>query len=356
MNWDKKLSSITSTFKILIGSNSSKDDLGKIFKRKVNVRKNESLGDNSSDDDESLDNDNEGDENADTCPIGCDHTLFEKVLDLRAEKLSIENMKMLNLKSYDDSKRMSDKLIQKEKQLLKDIQNIDSDLQSLEISKQKSINNVIVHRPIMSPHVYFSSEESNNNTLASHHTIRYSLFILKEFITLFNRIDIIQNGKGYIYQSYKDLKKDKVSARRTIDRKRDEIELLRSKCESLQILKFGNLIDLDVLQSAAQDSSNDKDISVTGSNDLNDLRSKLSKLQSSLSNTTSHCVNRLNSLASISGSNLGTSRDLNSQTDSADRRDYDVEETKSLKTYLHLQRYEASQLRSEIFLLSHKTI
>lgn len=85
------------------------------IKRKKHPQQGENEDDNSekdSDSDDDSDSDSE-DEEEDVCPAGCDNALFEKIFNLRDERLEIEESLSEMLKTVESTKKETESLSKK---------------------------------------------------------------------------------------------------------------------------------------------------------------------------------------------------------------------------------------------------
>ena len=84
----------------------------------------------------------------DICPPGCDQTLFEKILDLREKKLDTEEVCGDIQKGIEDLRRTIDRLRSREKQIVKDGQQTELEVQQFQLQKQAALNQISVVVPL----------------------------------------------------------------------------------------------------------------------------------------------------------------------------------------------------------------
>mmetsp|Transcript_4399 Transcript_4399/g.13949 ORF Transcript_4399/g.13949 Transcript_4399/m.13949 type:complete len:144 (-) Transcript_4399:1189-1620(-) len=124
--------------------------LSKVFRRRIKRSKRRSLDDASfeggGDEDESVtsdDNEEEESENEevdDSCPAGCDATLYEHVIELREKRLDQETNLAELSKMTEEMKRARDRHIQRKKQIERDLSSFNMDLESFQTEKQQLLN------------------------------------------------------------------------------------------------------------------------------------------------------------------------------------------------------------------------
>ena len=144
-----KRSQIIADFHVMVpGANPHAERLQKIFMRKIKrAKKRDNEGSDSEESESSDDEDyyDESDEEDDleymddSCPDGCDQSLYDKVIALREKRLDHEDILAEFQKSVDELKKGYDRLQQREKQVNKDIASSILEIQSLQNEKQKSL-------------------------------------------------------------------------------------------------------------------------------------------------------------------------------------------------------------------------
>jgi hypothetical protein len=90
----------------------------------------------------------------DICPPGCDQTLFEKILDLREKKLDTEEVSADIQKGIEDLRKTIDRLRSREKQIVKDGQQTELEVQQFQLQKQAALNQISVVVPLRISQIY----------------------------------------------------------------------------------------------------------------------------------------------------------------------------------------------------------
>ena len=106
-------------------------------------------------DDDDDDNDDDGSSDGpvdDTCPSGCDTTLYEQVLELREKRLDQEEILADVQRSIDDMRRTCDRHTQREKQIRRDVDSYTKEIRAFQTEKQQRLNKyVLIVKPVSSP-------------------------------------------------------------------------------------------------------------------------------------------------------------------------------------------------------------
>ena len=80
--------------------------------------------------------------------------LFEKILDLREKKLDTEEVSADIQKGIEDLKRTIDRLKSREKQIIKDGQQTELEVQQFQLQKQAALNQISVVVPLRISQIY----------------------------------------------------------------------------------------------------------------------------------------------------------------------------------------------------------
>ena len=301
--WQEKDKVIESEFSNLVPeSNALWPQLFKIFKRKIKRTK-KSSGDGSGDEDsdfeseeEESDSDEDGDsddeDEDDSCPAGCDQALYDKVLELREKRLDQEDILADFQKNIDDLKKTFDRLSNREKQIVKDLTSTEKDIESFQTEKQRKLNTLDVYITtqisqvlhLVKSSVYFEEEKKggkksqpsspsrspmrrmmsdtasvmsstmggmNGDILPEyvlHPEMKLGLVIGRESIEkLKHRIVGIQDETSVQDKRFRNLHKEKKKLYREKKTRKTVIQAQDEKCNDLQMLKFGQTIDLESL-------------------------------------------------------------------------------------------------------------
>jgi hypothetical protein len=409
--WQEKESALLAEFKAVVPpSHPFYDPLHRIFRRKMkrsrkqlssealdDDKENESsdddedYSDDDGDDEDDYDSDDDGDfETDDSCPPGCDMVLYERVLEQREQRLDLE-LSMADLqKSIDEMKRALDRQVTRQRQIDKDLTATDREISAVQLEKQATLNEFDVpvslklnqlHCMVM-PSTEVTEDTgrrgslgANRPKLTSHcDTSTHVLFTRTHLGRLQSRIKELGEETSSARNSFKDLQRDRTRLDRGYTEREAELEVATSRCRELQLLKFGQIIDLDVLDRAGTDAAEAAAarkvaaIETGHAEELAHLTTERRRLQGSLIQETGKNTALLQEIAAHSARQLNLEKDLNRGSSSGSQSGgggsswgdtgpiirRQVEERNRLVSLVKLQARELDTIRGEINLLRRK--
>ncbi|KAJ3347586.1 Cilia- and flagella-associated protein 44 [Entophlyctis luteolus] len=245
-------------------NNKFEDFLAKVFKKKIKrskqfQKKNQAEGDEAedgqedcSDEDEDDTDDDEGfeddgnesnDEQLDICPSELDQSVFNKILDLRENKLDLDDCLIEIQKAIEGLKKENDALIKKEKVIDSALQNSESEIQEFQTQKQRKLNELDVLVPLRQHQIFFFENNAFPTSLG-----QALVFVNNGLHKLKNRIKELQQEKSDIRKSHKELKKMHISLVKSRKEKQTKLSEFEGRAVDVQMLKFGQTIDLEKLE------------------------------------------------------------------------------------------------------------
>mmetsp|Transcript_22043 Transcript_22043/g.68942 ORF Transcript_22043/g.68942 Transcript_22043/m.68942 type:complete len:1581 (+) Transcript_22043:131-4873(+) len=224
---------------------------------------------NESDDD----NDDDLDEDLaeECCPLGCDATYYEQTLDLRERRLENERVAAELQHSLEDLHRNLDRLHKRKKLLETDSIAFTKELQSFQTEKQKRLNEIQTVCSLSANQIYFLETNdidkmSNWNEMNSasewkdrrllipgdiSHAVLFSKTVLWNLHRRISSLDVENKSERAnlkeLHRLKRQLQKAKVSCHA-------QILHATNKCNDLQMLKFGQLINMGILDRASRAS------------------------------------------------------------------------------------------------------
>ncbi|KDO35721.1 hypothetical protein SPRG_18870 [Saprolegnia parasitica CBS 223.65] len=377
--------SIQSDFVNLVGSlHPSFAVLQKIFKKRLKRAKKRANDDDGGDDDDdddddddeyNSDDDDDDDGNEDeTCPAGCDVNLYEKVLALREQKADIDDSTGDVVKAIDELKRATDRQTQKQRQIDKELTATEQDIQAFQTEKQMRFNELDVVVALskqqlrcMQPAALPEGMSPESAQLVLPETIENGLIFTKSAIQrLCTRIRSLQDENKALRQVFKDLHKQQNQLSRDKARQHDVIATVRDKCEQLQLLKFGQLIDIDVLDKAC-DTGNLHELQakvrtkeLQGEKHASATRAEQQRLKLEILRATEDNTRLLTEIAALSERQFSLEADLNtadvqhSLVDDSVGLEKEMSERKKLVELVKLQARELDALKQEVLMLRGK--
>merc|ERR1711934_467144 len=163
------------------------------------------------------------------CPPGCDQDLYDKVRELRVRKLDTEEILNNFQKEVDDFRKQRDRFLQRQKQIVKDVKGTLLEIQAFQNEKQRGMNelDIVLGIPVSETRCLEAKMVPNE----------------------------VVDEKRILWMKYKEKQK---RGRRLEAAKKEKEKLiaeLNEKCVDLQMLKFGQIIDLTSLDRMAVSSA-----------------------------------------------------------------------------------------------------
>jgi len=386
--WQEKDKDIMNEFNTLVGEgNQFMPQLLKIFKKRVKRAK-KRTGDEDEDeedeedwdeDDEDFDDEEEGDEDddeEDACPAGCDQTLYDKVLELREKRLDQEEIISDFQKTIDELTRNNERQQTREKQINKDLKQTEKEIESFQTEKQQRLNqlDVVITMKLdqlrcmvpADPDAEPGPGGENKPEMLSSGVNDCLVFGRKQLATLKSRIKELEVENKGLRQEFKNLHKEQSRLGREKKVKDAEIAQFNAKCDDLQMLKFGQIIDLEALDkvsvSKTVDDLNEKIRVEELKNDrqLSTMKRNYQQYREQLLRATQENTQLLESIAELSSRQFKLEKELNStggQMTVADQGPLiknEVEERNRLVQLVKLQAKEVDALKAEINMLRRK--
>ncbi|OQS05147.1 phytophthora infestans avirulence-associated protein 3.4F-A [Thraustotheca clavata] len=388
-DWQTNEGAIQTDFINLVGQlHPSFALIQKIFKKRLKRIKKRNTDDMDEEEEEeseeeynSDDDDDDNDSNEEEiCPSGCDMALYEKVLALREKKADIDDAMSEITKSIDELKRSNDRQIQKQRQIDKELTVTEQDIQTFQTEKQMRFNELDVVVALsklqlrcletrQTPGLFILSYflihfiDGNADYLLPE-TVESSLIFNNSVIQrLSGRILSLQDENKALRQVFKDLHKQQSQLLRDKSRQNEVIAAVRDKCEQLQLLKFGQLIDIDVLDKACDTGNlNELKAKVRAKEIHNEKQCAQSKteqqrLKLEILQATEDNTRLLTEIATLSERHFTLESELNQAdvnntlTDDSVQLEREMSERKKLVELVKLQSREIEALKQEVLML-----
>lgn len=361
--------------------------LYKCYRRKIKRNKKLSSGlsndaedfdesDESDDDYDDEDDYDEDDDEAieDTCPPGCQQALFDKVVELRGKRLDHEDLLGEINKSIEDLKKTSERLNQKQRQVDKELYQTETEIQVFQTEKQRRFNeidsliNINLQRIacLVPP-----GPESENcdavELLNLPQDLTQCLMFRKSTLEqLRKRIGELSDENNSLRQLFKDLHKEQSKLQKDNKLKQETITASNKKCEDLQMLKFGRLIDIGALDKASV-SKNVAGLKkkveheeIKNDRELRSFKDQNQKLKLDMLHATEKNTTLLEQIAQQSQKQFKLEKELNETNVEASLADgtpqvrQEMEERNRLVQLVKLQANEVEALKAEINMLRYK--
>mmetsp|Transcript_56075 Transcript_56075/g.128731 ORF Transcript_56075/g.128731 Transcript_56075/m.128731 type:complete len:1947 (-) Transcript_56075:224-6064(-) len=381
-HWQQEEATLQSDFTDLVGENSPfLTTLLKIYKRKVKrSKRKKALGDDEDFDEdeeseeESLGSDEESDEDMedDICPQGCDMSIYESVIELRDKRLDMEDDLQEIQKAVDELKKTHGRLLQEEKKIDKEQKQTDLEIQQFQTEKQRKLNQIKIVFTLKLSQVQClvgDSEpqlpESLDRQLEQGED-GYVVFTRARLLKLMSRITELHEETKQVRQHYKQLRRDHVNSNKEKKVAEKQIEELNRKFQDIQMLKFGQVVDLDLIERSAPNKfvqelhEKVKDAEVRCRQKLAHWQAKIENARKDLSKITADNTDYMEQIVQMGYSQLQLDQALNARISNVTVNDAEptVElkemEKERMKDLLTLQAKEIATLQAEINLFRKK--
>jgi hypothetical protein len=386
--WVEKDKAIMEEFvKLVPVKNAFHEQLLKIFKRKIKRAKKKTGAEEEDEDEESDEedyesdsdeDDDEGEEVDDSCPPGCDTHLYESIIELREKRLDQEEVLADFQKELDELKKANDRHIARERQIDKDLSSTEVEILKFQTEKQQHINELLVCCPLKIGQIRLWKEEldAEGNVIE----VPENPTVLRDTVTITDcvvfsdaaleklrgRIDelkaeIVQDKDNFsgLHKEKRALEKDKVL-------KEKEIQKQHVRCDELQMLKFGQLINIGELDKISVNSEEielkkkTEALEVVNEKEVHQIHIKHRRLKEKLLDVTKTNTSKLNEIAELNGRQFFLEKELNSNkagmqvADDGPTMKQETEERNRLVSLVKLQAKEVDALKAEINLLRRK--
>jgi hypothetical protein len=284
------------------------DVLLKIFKKKIKrARKGGMEGEggddyNSEDEDEDEDEmdseDEMDDEDEEVCPPGCDPALYEKVCELREKRLEQEDSEFQ--KGVEQLKKENETLIKKEKAIDKALLDTEKDIQTFQTDKQRKLNELHVMITLKMSQVHHLVEGKLPADLSSS-----LVFPAAELDRLGGRIKELQAEKADLRKRQKVLRTEHKQLHANQSAKEEKLRELDARACDVQMLKFGQVVDLDAIESVGVNKGAEdlkeriKRVEVSQDRALQAMQAKLKRAKLELKRATDQSSASLNAVANL---------------------------------------------------------
>ncbi|KAJ8375460.1 hypothetical protein SKAU_G00060400 [Synaphobranchus kaupii] len=293
------------------------------------------------------------------CPPCMYPELFENTLQLRARKLDLEELIVEERKSCDALRKECDALAKKEKIVQSSLKAAEGDLELFDREKQQKLNELDVVVPLRLHQIEFLT----NGVLPS--DLSDSLVLnTKTLLSLQDRIRqllVEKSDQGELYRQARHRHYQLIHDRKDMENRIHELE---ERCEAMMMAKFGQLVDLEALQTLSgnrvvEELKNDSKIKeAQHTNELKHCKVKLTEAKQALMEVSRKHTERVCTLNCL----LKEKKDLEAKLDTRQKkmgaqfRDQRCEEDERhrLQKIVASQAEEMETLRQEITMLSHK--
>jgi len=356
------------------------EQLFKTFKRKIKrVKPKETSGSGDEDDesesesDDDFDSDSDDDEEEeDACPQGCSQDLFDQVCALRERRLDQEELSAEYQKTIGLLKKENDTHVKREASINTALAAIEEEIQAFQSEKQSKLNELdMVVMLKMHQIQYMNSEQTGLPPATADEEGAPSLqtalvMTTQQLEKLAARIVELADEKKGLKRRQKEIFKDNKRVSKHIGELQGEIQKLAAKSREVQMLKFGQEVDLDALSKRSVNKTGEvleakcRKIELRQMREMSEAQAKIRAAQFELSDMTKENTMRLARLADLTADQHRLEMSLNatqgqlSGGENSAGAGMDEEEKQRLVQLVRLQEREINALKAEINLLRMK--
>ncbi|KAI9145545.1 hypothetical protein BKA69DRAFT_442216 [Paraphysoderma sedebokerense] len=279
----KKGKEVEIELRIMLGENNKYEDiLTKIFRKRIKrpKRRNKSNSNDASataqesqdieEINEDFESDTESDyssassdgetekEICDGCPPGCDEKIYQRVIELRDLRLDHEFDLSEIQSSIEAMRKENDALMKRVKLVDSALKQTESEIQEFQTQKQQKLNEINATIPMRLHQIQYFENDALPSDMS-----QALVFVNDGLDRLGNRIAELEQENVDIQREHKEMKKIHVGLRKSKREKQSKLAELEERSNEVQILKFGQIIDLEKLERIGVNKT------------ANELRSKL---------------------------------------------------------------------------------
>lgn len=254
-HWHEKEQSLQAEFTDLVGeTNPHLPALLRIYKKKVKRSKKKKQGEDDDFDEEDDEDDEDSEEDSDededdmdedAPPQGCDIQVYESVLELRDKRLDMEEALADIQKAVEGLKQTHKKLLESEQRIDKEQNMTNKEIQQFQTDKQRKLNQVEIVFALRLSQVQCLD---HNETQLPAELEEHVVFTHDGLSRLMNRITELHREIKDVKANFKQLQRDFRLQKKEKNQKEGHILDLKAKFHDIQMLKFGQIVDLELIE------------------------------------------------------------------------------------------------------------
>lgn len=232
--------------------------LQRIFLKKIKrLRKNALDGEDDDDDVTSSDEEEEGDDEfaddgeGDVCPNGCDEATYQQVLALRENRLDEEDRAAEVRKAHEQFKKEEKQLLDQATAIDTQLKAVEKEIYQFQNEKQQKLN--LLETIVVLKLSQIKCLTPNKRLPARLDTDDIIVFTAAGFQALRRRIADLGVEKSTLKTSLESLMQERGRLLRKKSRRAAELAEWENKAYEVQLLKFGQPVDLEMLETIAVD-------------------------------------------------------------------------------------------------------
>ena len=304
----------------------------------------------------------DGSEDGDGVPGDCSPELYDTVCELRNEHLDIADARAEIQKAVDVLSKGRSALVRREEVIVAGLEAAERDIQAFQVEKQRKLNELGVMVRLRLSQVMSVTDEGNISDFG------HSLIFGRDGLRILaHRIDELRREKEEHRGEMSGLRRQHAALSRQLKVGQQRVQQLDAKCASVQILKFGQLVDLEQLEELAVNTRAEElkgllyQQEETLSTEMKGVQADLEEAKVELSAATRTNTQLLQALASLTERQHSLEQDLNAKQTSvvkdvkvATQRAEEVAVRSSMRRVSEQQQDRIEALTGEILALKSK--
>jgi len=302
-------------------------------------------------------------------PPGCDVQVYESVIDLREKRLDMEEALQDIQKAVEELKKTHKNLLNDEKRIDKEQKQTDAEIQQFQTDKQRKLNQVQIVFALRLSQVQCLSDEDGGAGASERlppELNKHVVFTQDGLHKLMSRITELRQEIREVKAGHKQLQRDFRVRKKEKNSAMQHIEDLQAKFQDIQMLKFGQVVDLDVIERSAPDKIvqdlRERSLTVEGDNrqKVIEWEKRIEKQKKEMAKLTCENTSLMEQIVSMGYSQMQLDAALNARIANVTVNDTEplVElremEQERMKDLLALQSKEIATLQAEINLFRKK--
>ncbi|CAK0841778.1 unnamed protein product [Prorocentrum cordatum] len=378
--WHSEEQSLEADFSELVGENTQfHAALLKIYKKKVKRSKRKKGAGEEEDfdedeDEEEEESDMESEEDEDEMddegpPQGCDVQIYESVIELREKRLDMEDALQEIQRAVDELKKTHKTLLESERRIDKEQKQTDFEIQQFQTDKQRKLNQVEIVFALRLSQVQCLDAPADGDEAPERlpaELERHVVFTHEGLHRLMSRIEELHQEIKDVKGGHRQLQRDFQAQKKEKNQVLKHIEELQGKYQDIQMLKFGQTVDLDLIERSAPNNwvlelqGKAREVEGENTEKLTQWQKKIEKQKKELAKVTADNTSLMEQIVSMGYSQMQLDAALNARIANVTVNDNEplIEmrelERERLKDLLVLQQKEIATLQAEIGLFRKK--
>mmetsp|Transcript_35408 Transcript_35408/g.86233 ORF Transcript_35408/g.86233 Transcript_35408/m.86233 type:complete len:323 (-) Transcript_35408:76-1044(-) len=302
----------------------------------------------------------EEEEEEEFCPPGCDPALYEQVCELREKRLDQEEVLGEFQKAVEALKKDKESLVKKDKVMDAALKQTEAEIQQFQTFKQQRLNELHVVITLKMHQVRCLVDGKLPPDLS--HTIVFTNLGLRR---LRERIDELKDEKEDLRKNQKLLRKQHLQLLKSKKVKEARLKELEARARDVQMLKFGQEVDLEVLERMSVNTVAEElkaqlqKLELQNSRELKAWEAQIQQAAAELANVTKQNTEKLERVAELTSAQHRLEKELNGTqsrmvAEVGPSKERMKAEREQLVSLVKLQAREMEALKAEINMLRRK--